>query len=160
MREIVVYAEQKGGRLIEVSLEVLAKAVDLSRLNATISTILIGNTCGRAADELIHHGADRIFLVEDKRLSLYQSTATAKVVADILSERLPEIVLIGGTSVGMDMAARVAAKLSTDLTAHCVDLSIETINGRDELVQVVPGWGKRMLVKIVFITLTRGENHV
>lgn len=150
MREIVVYAEQKDGRLIEVSLEVIAKALELShQLDGTISTILIGDSCGHAVDELIHHGADRVYLVEDKRLALYQHAATATVVADILSVRLPEIVLIGGTSVGMDVAARVAARLRTGLTAHCVDLHIERIDDKDQLVQMVPGWGGRMLVKIV-----------
>ncbi len=150
VREIVVYAEQRDGRLIGVSLEVLAKAVELSHeLNGTISAILIGDSAGHVADELIYHGAERVFLVEDKRLALYQSAATAKVVADILSARSPEIVLIGGTTIGMDIAARVAARLRTGLTAHCVDLSIETIDGKDQLVQMVPGWGGKMLVKIV-----------
>ncbi|HEU20643.1 MAG TPA: electron transfer flavoprotein subunit alpha/FixB family protein [Deltaproteobacteria bacterium] len=150
MRELIVYAEQKGGMLVDVSLEMMAQAVQLShRINGTISAILIGDSCGYNADELICHGAHKVYLVEDKRLALYQNAATAKVVADILSVQSPEIVLIGGTSVGTDVAARVAARLRTGLTAHCIDLSIEEIDGEDQLVQTVPGWGGRMSVKIV-----------
>ena len=56
---------------------------------------------------------------------------------------------MGGTSVGADLAPAVAARLGTGLTAHCTDLHIEAIDGRDQLVMVVPGWRGNMMVKIV-----------
>ena len=150
MKEILVLAEQRSGRLAEVSREIMTKAVKLAEvLEGTVSAIIIGDDCKSLAEELISYGADRIFLVENSRLALYQSDVYAKVIADILVERKPDIVLAGGTSIGMDIAPRIAARLQTGLTAHCVDLYIETIHGNDHLVQVIPGWGGTMMVKII-----------
>lgn len=150
VREIIVWAEQRNNQLMAVSLEMLSKAVELAGiLNGTVSAILIGDECSALSDDLFYYGAEKIFLVEDHRLALYQSGAYAKIIGEIVSHRSPEIVLIGGTSIGMDVAPRVAAKLGTGLTAHCVDLFIEDIDGADQLIQIVPGWRGRMMVKTV-----------
>jgi electron transfer flavoprotein alpha subunit len=128
----------------------ITKAVELAEnLEGTVSAILIGDDCALLGKELISYGADKVFLIEDSRLALYQSDVYTKIVADILFERKPDIVLAGGTSIGMDIAPRVAARLRTGLTAHCVDLYIEPIDGKNQLVQVIPGWGGAMMVKIV-----------
>lgn len=150
MRQIVVWAEIQDKRITDVSLETLRRAAQLAEgMSGSTGAILIGDRCRGSAQELISHGADRVWLVEDDRLALYQSDPYARIVTDIIAEAGPEIVLMGGTSVGTDLAPRVAAKLKTGLTAHCIDLSIEQIDGRDQLIQVVPGWGGQMMVKIV-----------
>lgn len=150
MKEIVVYAETRDRRLMPVSLELLGKAKDLAeRIDCSVSAVLIGHECASFAEKIIQHGAAQVYLSEDPRLQLYQSDLHARVLFRILSEIGAEIVLIGGTSVGMDLAPRVAAKLRTGLTAHCVDLQIENIEGKDQLVQVVPGWGGNLMVKII-----------
>lgn len=149
MRQIVVWVERRNGGIADVSLETLGKAARLAGgIDGSVGAILIGGRCRAEAEELIGYGADRVWLVEDDRLDLYQSDPYAKITADIIAETQPEIVLMGGTSVGMDIAPRVAAKLETGLTAHCIDLHIETVDGRDQLIQVVPGWGGQMMVKI------------
>jgi len=150
MKEIVVWAEQRDHQLLPVSLELLEKARELAlQINGSVSSVLMGVQCRPLADDLIHYGASRVFLVEDPCLCFYQSDLHPKILARLLSDLSPEIVLIGGTTTGMDLAPRVAAKLRTGLTAHCVNLSIENVNGKDQLIQVVPGWGGNMLVKII-----------
>ena len=150
MDKVAVVAEQREGHLMEVSLELLQKATDLAIiLNGTVSAILVGNHCKDLANELIAHGASKVFLVDHPHLELYQSDVYAKVTASILTEISPEIVLIGGTSIGIDLASRVAAKLKTGLTAHCIDLYIEKIDGKEQLIHVVPGWGGKIMVKII-----------
>lgn len=150
MREVFVLAEQQEGRLVEVSLEILQKASWLAKeLRGSVSAILIGYSCGSLADELIHFGADKVFLADESRLEMYQSDVYTNIVSDVISDQNPEILLVGGTSVGLDIAPRLAARLQTGLTAHCVDLYIENIDGKEQLIQVVPGWGGRMMVKII-----------
>ncbi|MCX5834970.1 MAG: electron transfer flavoprotein subunit alpha/FixB family protein [Deltaproteobacteria bacterium] len=150
MTELVIWAEQRDHRLLDVALEVLQKAQDLSRvLQGRVSAILIGENCVQLAEELVEYGATRVFVVENSKLRLYQSEAYARIIAQILKDIAPEIVLIGGTTIGMDLAPAVAARLRTGLTAHCVDLFIEKIGGRDQLVQVVPGWGGNMMIQII-----------
>jgi len=146
----MIWAEQRDYRLLDVSLEVLQKARDLSQLyEGRVSAVLIGENCGPLAEELVEYGASRVFAAEDSRLRLYQSEAYAKVLARILEDVKPEIVLIGGTTIGTDLAPAVAARLRTGLTAHCVDLYVEKIGDRDQLVQVVPGWGGNMMIRII-----------
>ena len=150
MKEILVWAEQRDGRLAGVALEILKKACDLaSRLDGRVSAVVIGQDCRACAAELIAHGAGRVFVVEDPRLGLYQADACTKILCRLIGEIRPGIVLMGGTSVGADLAPAVAARLGTGLTAHCTDLHIEAIDGLDQLVMVVPGWRGNMMVKIV-----------
>ncbi|MBN2398277.1 MAG: electron transfer flavoprotein subunit alpha/FixB family protein [Deltaproteobacteria bacterium] len=149
MRQILVWAEITNEQIADVSLDALRKATQLAgSIHGSVGAILIGDGCRGSAEDLIRFGADRVWLVEDSRLTLYQSDPYARIVTDIIREVEPEIVLMGGTSIGMDLAPRVAAKLKTGLTAHCVDLHIEKINGEEQLIQVVPGWGGQMMVKI------------
>jgi len=150
MKEIAVWAEIRNHRLTSVSFELLRKASDLAaEIGGSVSAVLIGYECMPLAEKIIQHGATQVYVVDDPRLLLYQSDLHAEVLFRILSKTAPEIVMIGGTSIGMDLAPRVAAKLKTGLTAHCVDLHIENIEGKDQLVQVVPGWGGNLMVRII-----------
>lgn len=150
MKDVMVWVEQRDNRLMDVSLEMLQKATELAAvLEGNVSAILIGNECKDLADELILYGASKVFLIEDSLLQLYQSDSYIRIVADIISEVSPGIVLVGGTSIGMDIASRVAARLRTGLTSHCVDLYIEKIEGKDQLVHIVPGWKGSMMLKII-----------
>ncbi len=150
MKDILVWAEQRDGRLAGVALEILKKALDLAAtLEGQVSAVVIGKECCECAAELIAHGAGRVFIVEDPRLGLYQADAFTKILCRLIGELGPGIVLLGGTSVGADLAPAVAARLGTGLTAHCTDLHIESIDSRDQLVMVVPGWRGSMMVKIV-----------
>jgi electron transfer flavoprotein alpha subunit len=150
LSEILVWAEQRDGKPAGVALEILQKACELaSRLDGQVSAVVIGQDCRACAAELIAHGAGRVFVVEDPRLGLYQADACTKILCRLIGEIRPGIVLMGGTSVGADLAPAVAARLATGLTAHCTDLRIEAIDGLAQLVMVVPGWRGNMMVKIV-----------
>jgi electron transfer flavoprotein alpha subunit len=151
MKNILVWAELRDGRLAGgVALEILQKALDLAAtLEGRVSAAVIGTECRESAAELIAHGAERVFVVEDPRLGLYQADVCTKILCRLIGEIRPDIVLMGGTSVGADLAPAVAARLGTGLTAHCTDLHVETIEGRQQLVMIVPGWRGSMMVKIV-----------
>lgn len=145
-----VWTEQRNNRLMEVGIELLGKGLELSeRLNVKLETILIGDQTRELADELIAFGADTVYTVEDARLQAYQSDVYPNIVADLIKKHSPEILLIGATNIGMDLAPRVAAKLKTGLTAHCVDLYIDEDGGVPYLAHIVPGWGGNLMVKIV-----------
>jgi electron transfer flavoprotein alpha subunit len=150
MKEILIWAEQQDGRPTDVALEILKKAGDLAALTkARISAAVLGNKCRECAADLIAHGAERVFLVEDPQLGLFQADVYTKILCGLIAEICPSVVLMGGTSVGTDLAPAVAARLGTGLTAHCTDLHVEAFEGRDQLVMVVPGWRGNMMVKIV-----------
>ncbi len=150
MSEVWVIAEQRLGKLMNVSLELLGKGNELARrLKVGLAAVLLGDKVQALADELVCYGADKVYLGDDPRLRLYQSEIYADLIAKLIDTYRPQIVLIGATSIGRDLAPRIAAKLKTGLTAHCVELHIANgDSGRPQLVQVVPGWGGNLMVNI------------
>ncbi len=149
-KETWVYAEQRGGKLARVSLELLGKGAELSeRLGAGLVSVLVGSGAEDTASELVSHGADKVYVIDDLRLEHYQSQAYAAVIADLVREHKPEIFLLGATAVGEDLAPCIAAKVGTGLTAHCIDLRMEDCDGVATLHQTVPGWGGGKRVDII-----------
>jgi len=150
MNEVWVIAEQRLGELMSVSFELLGKGAELARqLKVRLAAVLLGDKVRPLTRELVCYGADRVYLGQDPRLRLYQSELYADLIAKLVNTHKPEIVLIGATSIGRDLAARVAAKLRTGLTAHCVERHVS--HGDSEkpcLVQVVAGWGGNLMVNI------------
>ena len=151
MNEVWVIAEQRQGELMNVSFELLGKATELAQqLKGGLAAVLLGDKVQALTHELVCYGAGRVYLGEDPRLRLYQSELYADLIAKLVNTHKPEIVLVGATSIGRDLAARVAAKLKTGLTAHCVELHIANQDSeKPQLVQVVPGWGGNLMVSIV-----------
>lgn len=149
-KEVWVYAEQRWGRLITVSLELLAKASELCQeLEADLMAVIVGNNVEELAAEVAAHGANKVYQIDSPELEFYHSQAYASIIADLLREQTPDIFLIGATEIGEDLAPCIAAKLNTGLTAHCIDLKIRDYRGTPVLFQTVPGWGGGMRVDII-----------
>jgi electron transfer flavoprotein alpha subunit len=148
--EIWVIGEQRLGRLEEVSLELLSKGTALSqRMGVALSAVLLGDEVEEIVRELIFHGAEKIYLLEDARLRYYQSEAYARLLAGVIKEHEPQVVLIGATEIGKELAPKVAAKLRTGLTAHCIDLYVGEVDAAPHLIHVVPGWGGNLVMHII-----------
>jgi len=150
MSDVWVIAEQRLGKLMNVSLELLGKGAELCQiLNVKLGAVLLGDKVEALANELICYGADKVYLADDPRLRLYQSEIFTDVVTNLINAHKPQIVLVGATRIGQNLAPSIAAKLKTGLTAHCMELHIiDEDNGKPLLVQVVPGWQGNLMVKI------------
>ncbi len=148
--EVWVWAEQRNNRLMGVSLELLSKGSELSGELATgLAAVLIGDKTKELEDELVAYGASKVYSVADKRLGLYQSDVYANIMANLIRQYKPEVMLLGATNIGMDLAPRVAAKVDTGLTAHCVDLYFNKAGDKTQLLAGVPGFGGNLMVEIV-----------
>ncbi len=149
-KEIWVFGEHRDGHIARVTLELLGKAAELCpRLRARVVSLLVGSGVDKLITDLSLYGAEKIYLVDAPRLEYYQSEAYASAVADLIKEHQPEIFLLGATDIGKDLAPRVAAKVDTGLTAHCVELKIEDHEGVPLLSQIVPGWGGEKMITII-----------
>jgi len=78
-------------------------------------------------------------------LASYCSQSYASVLAEAIRKYQPEVFLLGATAMGTDLGARLAAKLRTGLSAHCVGLDLSP---EKKLLSVVPGWGGNVLARI------------
>ena len=135
-KDVWVFAEQRAGKLMNVSLELLGEGCRLSREiseETRVCAVLIGDRTGHLADELYAYGADVIYQIDHALLKEYTTDAYAKVMTDAINTYKPEIVLFGATFIGRDLAPRIAARLDTGLTADCTRLDIRTANYIDYL---------------------------
>ena len=145
-KEIWVFAEQRGGELHEVSLELLGKAVELAQKGKSkVTAILLGHRIKPLARTLISHGAESVLYAEDALLDSYRLLPYALVIESMIRKYDPEILLMGATAMGVELAPRIAAKVGTGLSAHCIDLKLD---GEGKLLQVVPGWGGGVIATI------------
>lgn len=146
---IWVFAEQRGGVLNPVTLELLAKAQELKEHDGeSVSAILFGQNVGGMAQELIAHGADRVIVAEHEALASYSARPYQQAMAQLAEKYKPSIILYGATSLGRDFAPRVMVSLKTGLTADAIDL------GYDEdgvFYQTTPAYGGSILAHIVIL---------
>jgi electron transfer flavoprotein alpha subunit len=143
---IWVFAEQRGGALHDVALELLGKARDLAgEAPCPVVAVLMGHGVRGSAETLIRHGADRVLVADDPLLEPYRLLPYALVLEDLIRRYDPKILLMGATAMGVELAPRVAAKVRTGLSAHCIDLKW---NDEGQLLQVVPGWGGGVIATI------------
>ncbi len=128
-RHVWVYVEFEHGRIHPVSLELLGEGRKLaSKLNVELVGALIGGDRTQltaAAAECHAFGADLVYLVADPALEHYRNYPYTKALTDLVETFKPEILLLGATTLGRDLAGSVATTLRTGLTADCTELAID-----------------------------------
>jgi electron transfer flavoprotein alpha subunit len=144
--DIWVFAEQRDGDLHEVSLELLGKAQEMADASGSgVAAALLGHEIEPMASELIAYGADIVYVADSPEFRSYRLLPFTIAMEHLVKAHDPAILLFGATAMGMELAPRVAARLSTGLSAHCIDLRID---GEGRLLQVVPGWGGGVIATI------------
>lgn len=143
---IWVIAEQRGGHVQKVTKELLGKAAELARTrNCEVTAVILGHELNGAADELIKYGADRVYCSNADFLERYRTIPYERIISHLISEKKPEVILFGATSIGRDLAPRLANRFRTGLTADCTSLEI-TPEG--ELLQTRPAFGGNIMATI------------
>ena len=125
-KHIYVVAEQRDGNIAKVTMELLGEATKLAgELGEKVYAVLMGDQIKDKAQDLIEHGADGVIVVEDPMLAEYVTEPYAKALTAVIKNYDPNIVLFGATSIGRDLAPRVAARVHTGLTADCTRLDVD-----------------------------------
>ena len=128
-KNVWVYTEQRGGKLMPVALELLGEGRRLSREiseETKVCAVLVGNETDPLIEELYAYGADVVYQLDHPLLKTYTTDGYTKAITDAIQAEKPEIVLFGATHIGRDLAPRIAARLDTGLTADCTRLDINT----------------------------------
>jgi len=142
-----VFAEQREGELQKVSLEILGEGRRIAdELGVKLTALLLGNNIEALAKTLAEHGADEVLVADDKNLEHYTTDAYTKVICDLANERKPGILFVGATFIGRDLGPRIAARLSTGLTADCTSVDVEVANG--DLLATRPAFGGNLMATI------------
>ncbi len=152
---VMVFIETRGGRIADVSLELICAARRLAgQLDCSVEAVALGCDLQDELRRLGHYGCRQAFYVDDPRLAHFTSVPYAKTVVAIIRKYRPRIVLFGATTMGRDVAPRVASALKCGLTADCTDLQIGSHELRDRvyedvLLQIRPAFGGNIIATIV-----------
>lgn len=113
-----VYGEFRRGSLAPVSLELLGVGRKLANSRKVpLTAVLIGSETGDAAQQLIGHGADIVYRIDDPALAHFTDEAYGAILTSLIQQHKPEIVLAGATAIGRSFIPGVATTLGAGLTA-------------------------------------------
>jgi len=144
--QIWVLAEQRGGVLHDVGLELLGKARELAAAaDGAVAAVLLGADVLPRGQTLMEYGADKVLVADHPELEPYRLLPYTQILAEACRLHQPDIMLLGATSLGVELAPRLAARLETGLSAHCIDLQLDDDGN---LLQMVPGWGGGVVATI------------
>ena len=144
-----VFVEHDRGHVNPVSWELMGQARQLAdKLQVSVAGVLLGGPdepLDAFAKEAYTYGADRCYIMRDPILKGYRNEPFTKGLTDLVNTHQPEIMLLGATTMGRDLAGSVATTLGTGLTADCTELNID---GR-ALAATRPTFGGSLLCTIM-----------
>ncbi|HPF63254.1 electron transfer flavoprotein subunit alpha/FixB family protein [Lentimicrobium sp.] len=158
MNNIFVYCELTEEKTIaDVSLELLSKGRRLAtELGVKLEAIVIGSDLKRIEDQVFPFGVDVVHVADDNRLFPYTTLPHASLVLHIFHHEKPEIAIFGATSIGRDLAPRIASALRCGLTADCTSLEIgdhfenkTQTEYKNLLYQIRPAFGGNIIATII-----------
>ena len=157
MNNIFVYCEIEDQEVVDVSMELLTKAKSLAeQLSCKLEAIVLGSNLDGIEKELYKYGVDVVHVGDDKTLSPYLTLPHTKIITDLFNTEKPQIALFGATSVGRDLAPRIASAMKCGLTADCTSLEIgdhyvkkTDTTYKNLLYQIRPAFGGNIVATII-----------
>jgi len=157
MKSVFVYCEVENKKVAEISQELLSAGKRLAqKLGCPLEAMIFGNDLNNIENQIAPYGVDTLFIGDDKRLEPYRTLPHAALATEILKKVDPQIVLFGATSVGRDLAPRIASVLNCGLTADCTILDIgdhfdkkEKKEYKDLLYAIRPAFGGSIMANII-----------
>ena len=146
-KNIWVFCEQRDGELQNVALELLGVARELAeKTNEKVCAALLGHKISDKAGELVAHGADEVYVIDDERLDRFVTEPYAQAMTTLARKYEPSVILFGATSIGRDLAPRLSARLKTGLTADCTKLEMDETGN---LFMTRPAFGGNLFATII-----------
>ncbi|MBW2107169.1 MAG: electron transfer flavoprotein subunit alpha/FixB family protein [Deltaproteobacteria bacterium] len=143
---VLAFAEQVDGSFRKIAYEVVSEARRLADiLQGPLTAVVMGSGVEEIAAELKAYGVDCIVIADDAALTDYTTEAYTRVLSGIVKDKAPEIILLGASTRGKDLAARLAAHLDAGLAMDCIALSLDN----SALHATRPMFGGKILADVV-----------
>lgn len=139
----LIFAEIHNGETASVFGELLAKARDLT--TGEIACVALGSGIGPALEALKDTGVDKIYALDDPRLAVYHPEYFSAALMEAVGHFAPQILMIGATAMGEELAPTLGIRLNTGVAAHCMDV---VLTEDDRLAQLVPAFGGKVIGEI------------
>lgn len=157
MNNIFVYCEIEDGIVVDVSIELLTKGRKLANeIGCKLEAVVIGSKLQGIEEQIFPYGVDVIHLADHDKLYPYTTLPHSEIIIRLIQQEQPQIALFGASSVGRDLAPRVASALRSGLTADCTSLEfgdhVENKTGKEYknlLYQIRPAFGGNIIATII-----------
>ncbi len=147
-RGVWVFVEEQDGVAAQVSWELLGVGHKLAKdLETALCAFILGDKIEPLAQEAFAYGADKVYLIDDPILHHYRTEPYVRGAVQLIRKYKPEVVLIGATGLGRDLAGAAATTLESGLTADCTGLTIDRKNRL--LEQTRPAFGGNIMATIL-----------
>jgi electron transfer flavoprotein alpha subunit len=145
-QNVLAIAEQIEGVFRKVTFEALSEGRRIAdQLGGELNALVLGDNIENISKELEQFGADRIIVAENSALSEYLPDAYGNVIADVINKESPDVVMLGASTQGKDIAGRLSARLNAPLAMDCVAIRFEDNN----LVATRYMYGGKILADVV-----------
>ncbi len=126
MGNVLILAEHQNGKVKKTAFELASKASEIaSSLGGQAEAVLIGTNDENLSKELAAYGIKKVYLLECPALEKYNAEGYTKVLADLIAEVKPEVLLAAATPVGKSCMPRLSGKLNSGLVSDVVDLKVD-----------------------------------
>jgi electron transfer flavoprotein alpha subunit len=126
MSNILVFIEQRDGKIHPASFQVLGLATDLAGAKGgQTEACVIGHDVGGLAPQIASYGARKVYVVDDPELKLYRAMPYATALAAAVDASGAKTLLVPTTAMGRDLASRVAARKSAALAIDCMEVKLD-----------------------------------
>jgi electron transfer flavoprotein alpha subunit len=123
---ILVAAEVSGGAVASITLEVLGAARRLAdQMGKPAQAALVGSGVEGLAKELIAHGADQVFVVDEPALAKYSCDGFVAAMEKVNAAASPDAILMGQSDMGRDLGPRLAFRLGSVSAMDCLNVTGE-----------------------------------
>ena len=145
-QSVLSIAEQQEGVFRKVTYEAVSEGRRIAdSLGCELNALVLGNNVENISKELEQFGADRIIVAENPALHEYLPDAYVNVIADVVNKETPDVVILGASTQGKDIAARLSARLDAPLAIDCVAIRFE----ENDLIATRFMYGGKILADIV-----------
>ncbi len=157
MKSVFVYCEVENQKVAEISQELLSTGKKLAvKLGCPLEAMVFGSKLDKIESQVAPFGVDKIYVADDKGLEPYRTLPHSSIATHLLKQEDPQIVLLGATSVGRDLAPRLASSLNCGLTADTTILDIgdhfvkkEKKEYKNLLYAIRPAFGGSIMANII-----------
>ncbi|MDQ0256455.1 electron transfer flavoprotein alpha subunit [Evansella vedderi] len=158
-KNILVISEIRDGQFRNVTFEAIAAAKEISA-GGEVTGVVLGESVTETANTLFHYGVDRVLKVESEKLAQYTPEGYTQALQAVVEKEDPDGIILGHTSIGRDVAPKLAARIGFGLVSDAISLEITG----EEVIFTRPIYSgkafEKMVVKDGLIFATIRPNNI
>lgn len=123
---VIVIAEQRDGEFRKITYETVSEGRRVAdALGTDVTAVVLGSGVEAIAGQLGQYGADKVLVADDAALAEYTTDAYTNTLSGILSAADAEVILMGASAQGKDLAGRLSARLNAGLAVECIGITVD-----------------------------------